>query len=130
MSLVDFIDKERLPKHVAIIMDGNGRWAKQQGEQRIYGHQHGVEGVRAATEGCAELGIGYLTLYAFSTENWARPKHEVDALMELMVETIGKEMNALMDNNVRLKTIGDINSLPRKCQDALAQAMEASKNNT
>ncbi|MBA3647184.1 MAG: isoprenyl transferase [Chitinophagales bacterium] len=130
MSLIEYIDKERLPKHVAIIMDGNGRWAKRHGEQRIFGHQHGVEAVRAATEGSAEMGIQYLTLYAFSTENWARPKYEVDALMELMVETISKEINTLMNNNVRLKTIGDIDSLPQKCYNELNLAMEESKNNS
>ena len=130
MSLENKIDKKRLPQHIAIIMDGNGRWAKLHGEQRIFGHQNGVAAVRAASEACAELGVGYLTLYAFSTENWARPKHEVNALMELLVETIRKEMNTLMENNIRLQAIGDIRSLPKKCYNELMEAIRETEKNT
>lgn len=111
-------------------MDGNGRWARQQGEQRVFGHHHGVRAVRDTTEGCAELGVGYLTLYAFSTENWSRPKEEVDALMELLVQTISKEIKTLMDNNISLKAIGDLESLPRKCHDELNQAIEVTSANS
>src|ERR1043165_1744900 len=97
--LLEKIDKSRLPSHIAIIMDGNGRWAKEQGQDRLYGHYHGVGGVRNMFEGCAELGVGYLTLYAFSTENWDRPADEVNALMELLIETIRKEVETLNKNN-------------------------------
>lgn len=123
MSLSDHIDKNRLPEHIAIIMDGNGRWAQLHGEMRIFGHQNGVSAVRATTEACAELGVRFLTLYAFSTENWARPQHEVDALMELLVETIRKEMGTLVENRIRLRAIGNISSLPAKCQRELAEAI-------
>lgn len=108
----DKIDKSRLPKHIAIIMDGNGRWAKEKGYDRVFGHQNGVTSVREVTEAAAETGIEYLTLYAFSTENWGRPQHEVDALMELLIDTIEKETPTLNKNNVRLLTIGDISRLP------------------
>ena len=111
-------------------MDGNGRWAHQQGEQRVFGHHHGVRAVRDTAEGCAELGVGYLTLYAFSTENWSRPKEEVDALMELLVQTISKEIKTLMDNNISLKAIGDLETLPRKCHDELNQAIEVTSANS
>ncbi|GDX51891.1 isoprenyl transferase [Bacteroidota bacterium] len=130
MSLKEQIDISRIPKHIAVIMDGNGRWARQQGEQRVFGHHHGVRAVRDTTEGCAELGVGYLTLYAFSTENWSRPKEEVDALMELLVQTISKEIKTLMDNNISLKAIGDLESLPRKCHDELNQAIEVTSANS
>ncbi len=130
MSLSDQIDKNRLPTHIAIIMDGNGRWAQLHGEQRIFGHQNGVSAVRAASEACAALGVKFLTLYAFSTENWARPKHEVDALMELLVATIRNEMTTLMKNNIQLRAIGDIHSLPEKCQLELLEAIEDTKNNS
>lgn len=119
-----------MPTHIAIIMDGNGRWAQLHGEQRIFGHQNGVSAVRAASEACAELGVKFLTLYAFSTENWARPKHEVDALMELLVATIRNEMPTLMKNNIQLRAIGDIHSLPDKCQLELVEAIEETKTNT
>jgi len=130
MPLPEDIDKSRLPKHVAIIMDGNGRWARKQGEARTFGHRSAVSAVRAATEGCAELGISFLTLYAFSTENWSRPKEEVDALMELMVETIHGELQTLMKNNIRLRTIGEISRLPSTCFRELNEAMDQTRNNT
>ena len=117
------IDLAKLPKHVAIIMDGNGRWAKNKGEHRIYGHQHGVTSVRECTEAAAELGIKFLTLYAFSTENWSRPKEEVDALMELLVQTILAETPTLNKNKVRLLAIGNLKSLPGKCYEQLQEAM-------
>lgn len=119
MALIDEINKEKVPLHVAIIMDGNGRWAKQRGNQRIFGHQNGVSAVRAATEAAAEIGVQYLTLYAFSSENWSRPKSEVDALMGLLVETINSEIDTLLKNEIRLLTIGDIESLPIKVQEKL-----------
>jgi undecaprenyl diphosphate synthase len=124
------IDIERLPKHIAIIMDGNGRWAKKKGAIRVFGHKNAIEAVRDVTEGCAELGVEYLTLYAFSTENWNRPKLEVSALMRLLVSTIRKETATLTKNNVKLNAIGDISKLPKACQKELAEAMEITKNNT
>jgi undecaprenyl diphosphate synthase len=124
------IDMAKLPKHVAIIMDGNGRWAKNKGEHRIYGHQHGVTSVRECTEAAAELGIKFLTLYAFSTENWSRPKEEVDALMELLVQTILAETPTLNKNNVRLLAIGNLKSLPGKCYEQLQEAMAETSNNS
>jgi undecaprenyl diphosphate synthase len=130
MPVQDLIDKNRLPGHIAIIMDGNGRWARRQGEKRTFGHRNAVSAVRAATEGCAELGIRFLTLYAFSTENWQRPKEEIDALMELMVETIHGELKTLMENNIRLQSIGDIENLPEKCYRELKEAMQQTRNNT
>jgi undecaprenyl diphosphate synthase len=113
------IDQQRVPQHVAIIMDGNGRWAKQKGHIRIFGHRHGVKAVRAAIEAGAELGVKYLTMYAFSTENWTRPQQEVSALMELLVSTIEDELPTLMKNGIRLETIGNIQQLPAKCQEQL-----------
>lgn len=130
MSLSEKIDKTRLPAHIAVIMDGNGRWARLHGENRIFGHQHGVSAVRATSEACAEIGVKYLTLYAFSTENWARPQLEVDALMELLVGTIRNEMSTLMENNIRLLSIGNIASLPVKCHQELREAMQETKHNT
>jgi undecaprenyl diphosphate synthase len=124
------IDLNNLPNHVAIIMDGNGRWAKNRGEHRIYGHQHGVKSVRDCTEAAAELRIRYLTLYAFSTENWSRPKEEVDALMELLVQTILAETPTLNKNNVRLLAIGNLRSLPGKCFEQLTEAMADTAKNT
>lgn len=124
------IKAESLPKHVAIIMDGNGRWAKNKGAARVFGHKNAIKAVRDVTEGCAELGVEYLTLYAFSTENWSRPKFEVTALMELLVSTLTSEMKTLMDNSVRLETIGDTESLPKKCQGELKEAMEKTSKNT
>lgn len=129
MSLIDQIDKERLPQHVAIIMDGNGRWAKEKGKLRVFGHQNGVVSVRDTVEGAVEIGIKHLTLYAFSTENWNRPKLEVMALMELLVSTINKETKTLMKNGVRLNAIGNLQSLPEKCYRQLKEAMEKTAGN-
>jgi undecaprenyl diphosphate synthase len=130
MSLIEKIDKERLPLHIAIIMDGNGRWAKEKGKLRVFGHQNGIFAVRDTVEGAVELGIKYLTLYAFSTENWNRPKLEVLALMELLVSTISKETRTLMDNGVRLNAIGNLSSLPEKCRKQLLEAIKKTSSNT
>ncbi|AQG81640.1 isoprenyl transferase [Spirosoma montaniterrae] len=124
------IEPGNLPQHIAVIMDGNGRWAKRQGAARVFGHRNAIKAVREVTEGCAELGIKYLTLYAFSTENWNRPKFEVDALMTLLVHTIRDEIKTLMDNNVRLATIGNTESLPKDCQRELAEAIRETSHNT
>ena len=129
-SFKDQIDLNNLPLHIAIIMDGNGRWAKSKGAARIFGHRNAIQAVTDVTEGCGELGIKYLTLYAFSTENWGRPKAEVDGLMELLVNTIKKEIGNLMENQVRLQTIGDISHLPKVCQRNLEEAKQTTKNNT
>jgi undecaprenyl diphosphate synthase len=130
MSLKEKLNPERLPSHIAIIMDGNGRWAKEQGKDRLFGHYHGVESVRNIVEGCAELGIGYLTLYAFSTENWDRPKDEVTGLMELLVQTIRLEVATLNKNNIRLQIIGNINMLPPSARNELNEACEETRNNS
>ena len=130
MSLIDQLDKERIPEHIAIIMDGNGRWAKKKGNIRIFGHQNGIKAVRETVEGAAELGIKYLTLYAFSTENWNRPKMEIQALMSLMVSTINNETKTLIDNNVRLLAIGDLNALPDDVFNTLHECMEITSGNT
>jgi undecaprenyl diphosphate synthase len=127
-TLKDHIDFNQLPQHIAIIMDGNGRWAKKKGAMRIFGHKNAVQAVRDATEGCAELGIKYLTLYAFSTENWNRPKEEVDGLMELLVNTLKQEIGTLTENQVKLKTIGDTSHLPKDCQKNLQWAIDQTKN--
>lgn len=124
------IDAVKLPKHIAIIMDGNGRWAKQQGKIRTFGHQHGVTAVRDTVEAAAELGVNFLTLYAFSTENWSRPKFEIDALMSLLVQSISKETATLMKNNIRLATIGDTDSLPSSVKKKLQKAIEETSGNT
>lgn len=129
-SLIAQIDKDRLPKHIAIIMDGNGRWAEEKGQERLYGHFHGVESVRNIVEGCAELGIGYLTLYAFSTENWDRPVQEVEGLMALLVDTIRKEVPTLNKNNIRLHVIGDMQMLPEFARKELNEALEMTAANT
>jgi undecaprenyl diphosphate synthase len=129
-QLLEKIDKDHLPRHIAIIMDGNGRWAKEQGQDRLFGHFHGVESVRNIVEGCAELGIEYLTLYAFSTENWDRPEYEVVGLMELLVNTIRKEAETLHKNNIRLHVIGDMNMLPEYAKKELDEALEITKKNT
>ena len=121
------LDVDNLPKHVAVIMDGNGRWAKKKGAARIFGHKSAIKAVRETTEGCAELGVQYLTLYAFSTENWGRPKKEVDGLMELLVSALRKELSTLTKNNIRLHTIGDTAGLPKKCQRELQEAIDATK---
>jgi undecaprenyl diphosphate synthase len=130
MTSKEQIDLSRLPKHIAIIMDGNGRWAKKKGNPRIFGHKNGVKAVRDTVEAAAELGIGYLTMYAFSTENWNRPQLEIDALMTLLVATINKETKTLLQNNVRLRAIGDINSLPESVAQHLKEAIEKTKKNT
>jgi len=130
MSLLEKIDKQRLPRHIAIIMDGNGRWAKEQGQDRLFGHFHGVESVRNIVEGCAELGVEYLTLYAFSTENWDRPVDEVNGLMELLIDTIRKEVDTLNKNNIRLHMIGDMDMLPASAQRELREAMDLTGGNT
>lgn len=129
-ELKDQIDLSKLPTHIAVIMDGNGRWAQEQGEDRLYGHYHGVESVRAVVEGCAELGIGYLTLYAFSTENWDRPQDEVSGLMELLVSTVRKEAEGLNKNNIRLHIIGDKKMLPPTAQTELQEALDLMNHNT
>jgi undecaprenyl diphosphate synthase len=129
-SLKDRIDPEKLPAHVAIIMDGNGRWAKKQGFARTLGHERGVDSVRNTVEAASELGIGYLTLYAFSTENWNRPKYEIDALMRILVKSLHKEMKTLMKNNIRLEAIGDLVSLPAGSQKELMKSMQATSGNT
>jgi undecaprenyl diphosphate synthase len=126
----ELIDPSNVPQHIAVIMDGNGRWAKQQGAARVFGHRSAIKAVREVTEGCAELGVKFLTLYAFSTENWNRPKFEVDALMTLLVHTIKGEIKTLMDNNVRLATIGQTDSLPADCRRELADAIQATQQNT
>lgn len=124
------IDLKNLPSHIAVIMDGNGRWAKKKGAARIFGHQNAVEAVRQTTEGCAEIGIKFLTLYAFSTENWGRPQEEVNGLMQLLVSTIRSETKTLIKNNIKLSTIGDVSQLPASCQRELIESKEITKNNT
>jgi undecaprenyl diphosphate synthase len=124
------LEVQKIPNHVAIIMDGNGRWAKKQGIKRILGHQSAVKAVRETVEAAAEIGIQYLTLYAFSTENWQRPQEEINALMELLVNTLKKELNTLNDNQIRLKTIGNITDLPAKAQKELNFVLNATQNNT
>jgi undecaprenyl diphosphate synthase len=124
------IDMQRLPRHIAIIMDGNGRWAKEQGQDRLFGHFHGVESVRDIVEGAAELGIEYLTLYAFSTENWDRPVQEVTGLMELLVDTIRKEVATLNKNNIQLHVIGDMDMLPQYARQELREALDETAANT
>ena len=130
MSLKEQINPEKLPQHIAIIMDGNGRWAQKRGNNRVFGHQNGVAAVRDTVEAAVELGIGYLTLYAFSTENWLRPRTEIDALMSLLVSTINKETKTLQENNVRLSAIGDIDSLPKNVGKYLKKAIADTKGNT
>ena len=129
INLKTSINTDKLPQHIAIIMDGNGRWAKQQSKLRVFGHQGGVEAVRDTVEGAAEMGVEYLTLYAFSTENWNRPKLEIDALMQLLVNTINNETRTLMDNDIRLKVIGNIESLPKKCKKNLEEAINKTAKN-
>ena len=129
-GLLEKIDQERLPRHIAIIMDGNGRWAREQGQDRLYGHFHGVESVRNIVEGCAELKIECLTLYAFSTENWERPEYEVVGLMELLVTTIRNEVESLHRNNIKLHVIGDMSMLPDYARQELNEALEMTRNNT
>lgn len=130
MDLISKINREKLPRHIAIIMDGNGRWAKQHGKPRVFGHRNGVKAVREATESAAELGIEYLTLYAFSTENWNRPRLEVNALMHLLVDTLHKEVETLNKNNIRLKAIGDLSKLPKRTHQALLDGIKKTESNT
>jgi len=124
------INADKLPNHIAIIMDGNGRWAELKGKPRVFGHKNGVTSVKDVIEGCREIGVNYLTLYAFSTENWNRPKLEVRTLMALLVSSLRKELNTLVKNNIKLNTIGNIENLPEKAQAELAEVVEKTKNNT
>ncbi len=130
MQQEQHIDSDNLPRHVAVIMDGNGRWAKKQGVKRILGHQNAIKAVREVTEGSAELGIEYLTLYAFSTENWERPKHEVDGLMTLLVKTIKDEIPTLVENNIKLSSIGNRNDLPTNARKSLEDAILLTEEHT
>ncbi len=130
MDLKSKINLEKLPRHIAVIMDGNGRWAKQHGKPRVFGHRNGVKAVRETTEAAAELGVEYLTMYAFSTENWNRPKLEVGALMKLLVETLHKEINTLNKNDIRLQAIGDISRLPESTRQALLDGIHNTRNNS
>ncbi|GEP49581.1 isoprenyl transferase [Flavobacterium noncentrifugens] len=130
MSLITAINKDNLPKHLAIIMDGNGRWAKQQGFLRAFGHENGTKSVRVTVETCAKLGIENLTLYAFSTENWNRPKIEVDTLMKLLIKSLKNELKTLENNNIRLNSIGNINLLPKSAQKELLDVIDKTKNNS
>ena len=130
MSLKEHINDSRLPKHIAIIMDGNGRWAKKQGMARTFGHENGAKAVRQVVEGCAELGVKNLTLYAFSTENWNRPKLEIQTLMRLLISSLKKEIKTLHDNNIKLCTIGNLNTLPSRVHKELVDVMGKTKLNT
>ena len=124
------LDLNNIPNHIAIIMDGNGRWAKEQGKDRLFGHASGVEAVRDTLKTAKELGVKFLTLYAFSTENWSRPQKEIDGLMNLLIDAITSELDSLDNNGVRLLTIGDINGLPENCKLSMEKAIEKTKNNT
>jgi undecaprenyl diphosphate synthase len=130
MDFKDTIDKKKVPRHIAIIMDGNGRWAKQRGRERVFGHENGIQAVRETVEAAGELGIRYLTFYAFSTENWCRPKNEVDTLMNLLVKAIRNETPELLEKGVRLSAIGDLDSLPEDCKKELFESIEITKHNT
>ncbi len=130
MNTIEDLDDRNLPRHLAIIMDGNGRWAKQRGKLRVFGHEGGVKAVRETVENCAKIGIEYLTLYAFSTENWKRPKIEVETLMRLLVSTLKKELETLHKNDIRLNAIGDIESLPKKAYNELQEVISKTKNNS
>jgi undecaprenyl diphosphate synthase len=129
-EMKETIDQNNIPKHIAIIMDGNGRWAKQKGAMRIFGHRNAIQAVREAIEGSGELGVEYLTLFSFSTENWSRPKEEVEALMDLLVQTIVAETGLMMKKNVRLNAIGDLESLPKSTYDKLVEVMKQTSANT
>ncbi len=129
MYTIEDLDLHNLPQHIAIIMDGNGRWAKQKGRLRVFGHENGVNTVRQTVENCVKIGIRYLTLYTFSTENWKRPKVEIDTLMRLLVSSLKKELSTFQENNVRLNTIGDISSLPKRANKELVEVMEKTRNN-
>ena len=128
-EIKSFLNKENLPTHIAIIMDGNGRWAKKQGQNRVFGHKKGANAVKEVVEGCAEIGIENLTLYAFSTENWNRPKIEVETLMKLLVSSLKKELKTLVKNNIKLNTIGNIKALPNSTQNELLTVIDKTKNN-
>lgn len=130
MNTIDKIDKTKLPQHIAIIMDGNGRWAKGLGKLRVFGHQNGVSAVREVLEGAIQIGIPYLTLYAFSSENWNRPKLEVKALMELLINSLTKELKTFQDNGVKVNAIGNLNELPPKIHATLLETIEATQHNT
>ena len=130
MASFEEVNKDNIPNHVAIIMDGNGRWAKQQGKLRIFGHKSGVKAVQSTIEASAKIGIKFITLYAFSTENWNRPKLEVNALMNLLIDTIKKEVKTLNKNKIRLMAIGDLSSLPKNAQDKLQTAINDTAHNT
>lgn len=130
METLEKINLEKVPAHIAVIMDGNGRWAKQQGHERLYGHNFGVESVRELLKGAQELKVKYLTIYAFSTENWNRPKEEVEGLMDLLVKTIANEIEELNEKGIRLLTIGDTEGLPDSCRDELKSAIKKTANNT
>jgi len=130
MEVKEQINREKLPCHVAVIMDGNGRWARKQGFARVKGHEKGVGAVRATVEAAAELGLQYLTLYAFSTENWKRPKYEIDSLMKLLVKAINDEMPSLMENNIKLRTIGNLDALPPKSLKEMERAMQTTSSNS
>jgi len=130
MNLEERIKHQPLPRHIAIIMDGNGRWAKGRGKLRVFGHENGTKAVRTAVETCVKLGIEHLTLYAFSTENWNRPKLEVKTLMRLLISSLKNEIDTLQKNNIRLQALGDISSMPPKVFQELAQVMEATKSNS
>ncbi len=130
MSFKEEIDVNNLPQHIAVIMDGNGRWAKKKGAMRIFGHNNAIKAVRETAEGCAQLGVKYLTLYAFSTENWGRPQEEVNALMQLLVSTIRSETKTLNENDIKLATIGDTSQLPQACQKELKEAIEITSKNS
>lgn len=130
MNLLESIDQTNLPKHLAIIMDGNGRWAKQQGFLRAFGHENGTKSVKKTIKTCAKLGIEYLTLYAFSTENWNRPKLEVEALMKILINSLKKELGTLQENNIKLNAIGNLEKLPKSAQKELLDVIDKTKNNT
>ncbi len=130
MSLIEQVDKEKLPSHIAVIMDGNGRWARSRGLERVFGHKNGVKAVRETVEGAAELGVKYLTLYAFSSENWNRPRKEVQALMSLLIGSLKKEIATLQDNNIRLQAIGELESLPAKAHKELMEVIQQTRGNT
>ena len=130
MNTIASITDHNLPRHIAIIMDGNGRWAKQKGRLRVFGHENGVHTVRTTVENCVKIGLEYLTLYTFSTENWNRPKIEVQTLMKLLVSSLKKELATFQKNNVRLNTIGDISLLPKRAQKELLEVMEKTKHNS
>ena len=130
MNLLESINTANLPKHLAIIMDGNGRWAKQQGFLRAFGHENGTKSVKETIKSCAKIGIEFLTLYAFSTENWNRPKLEVDALMKILINSLRKELTTLQENNIKLNAIGNLEKLPKSAQKELMDVIEKTKNNT